>query len=327
LCEVAHLPAAGTTAVKKLEAWTHTQAAGLPLTWLTARTCIERVDPYVWGTPGKRLVVLGESSATGMYTIFIAKARGWTVLTSCSGRNADFVTNTMGTDEVIEYTVESVRDRVRAWKPDAIVDCVGGTECLGIAKRYVTIVGDKTARSTMGGSLLYLLYPRMVLRWLWGRFGWSERYDCIMLDQKEEYLEEAVRMLPVEKIMVDSTFAFEDAEKAFERLNAGKLYIWVKWASNLALFAAATLSHHGASFLPDTRSPLWKKPVSPRHSSHTVDFLAYTVDFFGYTVDFSDCSVDFSDCSVDFFDCSVDFSDCSVESYSYSNCSLYIVGR
>jgi NADPH:quinone reductase-like Zn-dependent oxidoreductase len=128
----------------------------------------------------------------------------------------------MGADEAIDYTVESVPDRVRAWKPDAIVDCVGGTKCPAIAKRYVTIGGDKTARSTMGGSLLYLLYPCMVLRWLWGRFEWGERYDCIMLDQKKEYLEEAVRMLPVEKIMVDSTFAFEDAKKAFERLNPGR---------------------------------------------------------------------------------------------------------
>ena len=128
----------------------------------------------------------------------------------------------MGADEVVDYTVESVSERVRAWKPDAIVDCVGGTECLGIARRYVSIVGDKTARTTMGGSLLYLFHPRMVLRWLWGKFGWGEKYDCIILDPRKEYLEEAVRMLPVEKIMVDSTFAFDDAKEAFERLNTGR---------------------------------------------------------------------------------------------------------
>lgn len=222
LCEVAHLPSASATVVKKPEGWTHTQAASLPLVWLTARTCIECIDPYVRETPIKRLVVLGGSSATGMYTIFLAEEQGWKVLTSCSNRNADFVTNTMGADEVVDYTVESVPDRVRAWKPDAIVDCVGGTECLSIAKRYVTIVGDKTARSTMGGSLLYLFHPRMVLRWLWGRFGWGEKHGCIFLNQKKEYLEEAVRVLPADKIMVDSTFAFEDAQKAFERLNTGR---------------------------------------------------------------------------------------------------------
>jgi len=43
-----------------------------------------------------------------------------------------------------------------------------------------------------------------------------------MLDQKKEYLHEAVDMLPAEKIVVDSTFAFEDVKKAFERLNTGR---------------------------------------------------------------------------------------------------------
>ena len=42
-----------------------------------------------------------------------------------------------------------------------------------------------------------------------------------MLDQKE-HLHEEVDMLPAEKIVVDSTFAFEDVKKAFERLNTGR---------------------------------------------------------------------------------------------------------
>jgi NADPH:quinone reductase-like Zn-dependent oxidoreductase len=86
--------------------------------------CIACVEPYV---KDARLVVLSGSSATGMYTIFMAKARGRKVLTSRSGRNADFVTNTIGADEVVDYMVESIPGRVKAWKPDTIVDCVGGT--------------------------------------------------------------------------------------------------------------------------------------------------------------------------------------------------------
>jgi NADPH:quinone reductase-like Zn-dependent oxidoreductase len=90
LCEIAHLPAAGTTVMKKPEAWTHTQAASLPLVWLTVRTCIECVDPYVRDTPGKRLVVLGGSSATGMYTIFLAKAKGVEGLDELFGTQCGF---------------------------------------------------------------------------------------------------------------------------------------------------------------------------------------------------------------------------------------------
>ena len=177
-------------------------------------------------TASKRLVVLGGSSATGLYTIQLAKARGWKVLASCSGRNAHFVTDTLGADEVVDYTAESVAARVRGWTPDAIVDCVGGTECLGLlgaGRCYVSIVGDKTARSSVGGTLLYLFYPRMVLRWLWGRLGWGVRYECIVLDQRREYLDEAVRGLAAgEQIVVDSTFQFEDAKMAFARLDTGR---------------------------------------------------------------------------------------------------------
>lgn len=39
----------------------------------------------------------------------------------------------------------------------------------------------------------------------------GERYDCIMLDQKKEYLHEAVVRLRL-----------KDAKKAFERLNTGR---------------------------------------------------------------------------------------------------------
>src|ERR1700722_15587453 len=67
--------------------------------------CIACVEPYV---KDARLVVLSGSSATGMYTIFMAKARGRRGLTSRSGRKADFVTNTIGADEVVDYMVESI---------------------------------------------------------------------------------------------------------------------------------------------------------------------------------------------------------------------------
>lgn len=205
--------------LKKPEGWSWNQAAAMPLVWLTARSCIECVEPYVTSTK-KTVVVLGGSSATGMYTIYLAAQRGWTVITSCSGRNADFV-RTMGAAEVIDYTTSSVPSLVRAANPDAIIDCVGGTECLGIAKRYVTIVGDKTGRSTLGGSMLYLTSLWMVLRKALGMLGWGGVYDCINLTPSHEFLREALE-LPVEKILIDSTFGFGEVREAFERLNTGR---------------------------------------------------------------------------------------------------------
>lgn len=218
VAEVLVVDTATAPVLKKPSAWSWNQAAALPLVWLTARTCIACTEPYVTGS--KVVAVLGGSSATGMYTVYLAKKRGWKVVASCSGRNSEFV-KSMGADEVIEYTQESVPAKVRAAKPDAIIDCVGGTECLGIAKRYITIVGDKTSRLTMGGPAIYLWHPRMVYRWLMGKLGWGEVYDCVILEGRKDYLQEATE-LALDKIVIDSTFKFDQLKEALERLNTGR---------------------------------------------------------------------------------------------------------
>jgi NADPH:quinone reductase-like Zn-dependent oxidoreductase len=142
LAEMAELDMSNTVAVKKPAEWSWQQAAAIPLVWLTARTCIANVEDYVEQAPGKRLAVLGGSSATGIYTIMLAKKRGWKVITTSSAKNKDFVTSTLGADQHVDYTsVSSVRSAVQAFEPDAVVDCVGGTECVGLpsSKRYITI--------------------------------------------------------------------------------------------------------------------------------------------------------------------------------------------
>ena len=155
-----------------------------------------------------------------MYAVHLAKQRGWSVVASCSARNADFV-RSMGADDIIDYTSSSVPERVKAFRPDAIVDCVGGTECLGLAKRYVTIVGDKTNRMVMGGAAIYLWNPQMLLRSWLGRAGLGPSYDCVNLDLNKTFLEDTLR-LPRDKIVIDSTFGFDQVREAFERLNTGR---------------------------------------------------------------------------------------------------------
>lgn len=174
-------------------------------------------------TPSEnKLVVLGGSSSTGIYTIHIARSLGWTILASCSGRNAEFVKG-LGATEIVDYTTSpiSVVDAVKKFSPHAIADCVGGTDCIGLAPQYVTIVGDKTSRSSMGGSALYLTHPRMVLRWLLGRSGLGNSYECILLDARKEWLEDTTKLDPEKDTIIDSVFEFEKAKKAFERLNTG----------------------------------------------------------------------------------------------------------
>lgn len=224
LKEVVAVDVRSAVVLKKPREWTWGQAAALPLVWLTARTCVGRCEGFVGGGNGTAtgtVAVLGASSATGMYAVVLAKRRGWRVVGTCSARNEEFVKR-MGVDVVIDYTKGNVREKVAAEGPDAIIDCVGGTECLDLARRYVTIVGDKTSRSVIGGSLTYLWNPRMVLRALLGRLGLrSELYECVNLETRKDYLEEALH-LDKEEIVVDSTFSFEQVREALERMNSGR---------------------------------------------------------------------------------------------------------
>jgi NADPH:quinone reductase-like Zn-dependent oxidoreductase len=230
LSEMAELDMSNTVAVKKPAEWSWQQAAAIPLVWLTARTCIANVEDYVEQSQGKRLAVLGGSSATGMYTILLAKKRGWKVITTSSAKNKEFVTSTLGADQHVDYTsVSSVRSAVQAFEPDAVVDCVGGTECVGLpsSRRYISIVGDKTGRTQMGGPATYYNplswhTPFQWARWARGQLGLGESYDVMILDMKKEWLEEAKETLAPEQIFIDSEFAFDDALKAFERLNTGR---------------------------------------------------------------------------------------------------------
>lgn len=214
------------TILRKPSGWNWNQAAALPLVWLTARTCIDRVEPYMQAQGSNKTLVLGGSSGVGMYVVLLAKQRGWKTVATCSSRNSEFVAS-MGASSTIEYTSSDVRTEVTKLSPTAIIDCVGGTECLGIAQRYVTIVGDKTSRSSMGGSAIYLWNPQMYFRRIIGRVPVigrlfvKEVYDCINLDMHEEWLKETLE-LDQEKILIDSTYGFDDLKGAFERLNTGR---------------------------------------------------------------------------------------------------------
>jgi len=231
LSEIAELDPAASVLVKKPREWSFEKAAAIPLVWLTAVVCVESVAEFVEGSKGKkRVAVLGGSSATGIYSILLAKRRGWTVISTSSGRNKEFILKDLGADEHVDYTTQDVRSGIGAFAPDAVIDCVGGTECIGLptSKRYTTIVGDKTGRTTMGGPFTYYDYKHPVvaatqwMRWAKGRYGFGESYDVVILAPKKEALEQATGTLSEENIFIDSVFSFEDAREAFERLNTGR---------------------------------------------------------------------------------------------------------
>lgn len=155
----------------------------------------------------------------------------------CSGRNTDFV-QSLGADSVIDYTnVSSLGEALTAQRPeggyDLIIDCVGGTELFGVYHKllhsngaYVTIVGDKTSRLTMGGPPTYLTNPAQIFRNIWGRVL-GPRYGCIVLDAKQEWLEAAKELVESGDIKVELQEVIDDGlgggwEKGFKVLDEGR---------------------------------------------------------------------------------------------------------
>eukprot|EP00878_Enallax_costatus_P006054 GHUV01006350.1.p1 GENE.GHUV01006350.1~~GHUV01006350.1.p1 ORF type:complete len:220 (+),score=69.53 GHUV01006350.1:308-967(+) len=78
------------------------EAASVPLAAMTAWQAVESSMPL----SGKRVLVHAGAGGVGSFAIQIAKAQGAYVATTCSARNADFVTKTLGADRAIDYNKE-----------------------------------------------------------------------------------------------------------------------------------------------------------------------------------------------------------------------------
>ncbi|KAL6709586.1 hypothetical protein ACN47E_001521 [Coniothyrium glycines] len=185
----------------------HAQAAAVPLVALTAYAVLDWLpsspSPRARDAAPRRVIVAGASGGVGMWVVQLAKkVYGCYVIGVCSGRNAGFVKG-LGADEVVSYDeVGDVKQvllgkRREGGKFDLYVDCVGGTEVFGYWREllhttgaYITIVGDKTSRTAIGGPLTYFTYPSQVMRYVQG-YLFGPRYANVILHEKSELLEQA----------------------------------------------------------------------------------------------------------------------------------------
>ncbi|GAA5962048.1 hypothetical protein JCM3765_005503 [Sporobolomyces pararoseus] len=169
--------------IKKPPLLSHSQAASLPLSFLTGKTCLSK--PYFsLPTPqlsssssstttrgrGGMIVILGGSTSVGIQIIQYSKLKfpSLKIISTGSTRNLKFL-KSLGVDEVIDYTrEESVLNHLKQFREEegeggfiSIIDCVGGlNELLSTGEwkhlisttgSYVSIVGDKTDKNRLGG--------------------------------------------------------------------------------------------------------------------------------------------------------------------------------
>jgi NADPH:quinone reductase-like Zn-dependent oxidoreductase len=94
-------------------------AAGIPLASLTSHQAVATLAKI---TQGERMLILGGSSATGIYAVQYAKAVGAYVIATTSGKNAEFV-KSLGADEIIDYRTQKWGELIEAHSLDIVVDC------------------------------------------------------------------------------------------------------------------------------------------------------------------------------------------------------------
>lgn len=103
-------------------------AAAFPVAYGTAHFALEHRGHL---KPGETLVVLGAAGGVGIAAIEVGKLMGARVIAAASGQEKLAIARDHGADEVIDYSQESLRDRLRQLTggkgADVVFDPVGGT--------------------------------------------------------------------------------------------------------------------------------------------------------------------------------------------------------
>jgi NADPH:quinone reductase-like Zn-dependent oxidoreductase len=200
--------------------------AGAPTAALTE---YQAIKPYV--KPGDRVFINGGAGGIGTFGIQIAKALGCRVTTTCSTQKVGLCKE-LGADEVIDYKTEP--DLVARLTPKAgsdevpftvAVDNVGdrfeelykaGDAFLRADGGRYTVIGLPMSLGAVRGIMTSSLRPALL-------GGGKRAFSVFATTPNAEDMRVIVEMMAEGKVrtVVDSTFEFEQAVEAFERLKTG----------------------------------------------------------------------------------------------------------
>lgn len=196
------------------------QAATVGTAALTAYQCIV---PNV--KSGDKVFINGGSGGTGVFGIQIAKVKGCHVTTSCSTPNVQLCKD-LGADEVVDYRTTNVSQELksRGQQFALVVDNVGEPHDLYKASdrflkesgKYVQI-GVPLSVSWMFGLLSRMWRPAFL-------GGGKRMLELLQVKNNENDLEQIGEWMKEGKVrtVIESTFALEDAAKAYEKLKTGR---------------------------------------------------------------------------------------------------------
>tara|TARA_R110002167_G_scaffold364821_2_gene587555 strand:- start:49091 stop:50017 length:927 start_codon:yes stop_codon:yes gene_type:complete len=186
----------------KPESLTHAEAASLPLAGLTAwQAFVEFADLK----QGQKVLIHAGSGGVGTLAIQMAKHLGAFVATTVSARNADLV-KSLGADLVIDYKSEAFDEVISEY--DVVLDMVGGeimNRSFKVLKKGGHLVSIK-GQDTDGLAAKHDV-----------KFDWFFMHpDGAQLKALADQVAAGVL-----KPVIDSTFKFADAGKAYAHLADG----------------------------------------------------------------------------------------------------------
>ena len=123
------------------------QAAAIPMAGCTALQALRDAGRL---QPGQRVLINGAAGGIGTFAVQIARAMGAEVTGVCSTPNVELV-NSIGADEVIDYTVDDFAKGKRQY--DLIIDLVGNRS-LSDLRRALTREGTVVLVGGGGGNWL-----------------------------------------------------------------------------------------------------------------------------------------------------------------------------
>lgn len=174
---------------------------------------------------GDKIFINGGSGGTGIWAIQVAKALGCHVTTSCSTANVELC-KSIGADEVLDYKKEDIIKQLE--RKGAIyqlsVDNVGSPSNLYNQSHLFLSPPGKFVQVGLGSGIgaLGQLTSNLLLPGFLG--GGKRKYQVIVAKTKNEDLQQLGKWVQEGKIkaVIDETFEWENAPKAFEKLKTGR---------------------------------------------------------------------------------------------------------
>jgi NADPH:quinone reductase-like Zn-dependent oxidoreductase len=206
------------------------QAAGVGTAAITA---YQTIAPFV--KSGDKIFINGGSGGTGTFGIQIAKILGCHVTVTCSTNKMELCKG-LGADTIIDYKTASVSgELLKMGKVFAlVVDNVGNSppDLITIANKILLPEGHY---KFVGGNTSFDMVMAVGKNWAVPSFlgGPKHKFKPYFTGYNEEHFDQLAKWLSEGKLktVIDSTFKFNDALKAYEKLkegsNIGKVVVHV----------------------------------------------------------------------------------------------------